>query len=93
MDKFVGDHVKEFWGGFIVGCIAGLKLLFTGNINWDNIAIEYTVRFFGVCFFGFTTAVITALATDIYKYKIKHWLFPKSKQHDKEENDKDSKAA
>lgn len=87
MGNYLNEHVKEFWGGFTVGGFAGVNFLFADIPSWGDLAVGYTIRFLGAVMIAAASGVLTTMAVDWYKHKIKERLF-KPKENDKEENQK-----
>lgn len=81
------EKAKEFWSGFSLGGIAGIKFLWVGGNNWPDIAFVWVLKFFGTCMLAFSTGILTIVATDFYKHYLKNKLFP----HGKDKNNKDDK--
>lgn len=88
MDKYLNEKIKEFWGGFMVGGIAGVKFLFTGGHSWEDLALEYAIKFFAAIMFAFISGIFTVFAVDLYKHKLKDKLFPPKKTEEEKEEKK-----
>lgn len=89
MGNYLDEKVKEFWGGFVVGGFAGVNFLFVDAVSWVDVATGYILRFIGVVMIAATSGVMTAMAVDFYKHKIKPKLF----KNGNEEKDDQQKAA
>lgn len=90
----VHEKGKLFLRGFVVGGYSGFIFLFDVNLNWNDIAWLWAVKFFGVIILGFTSGLMTVLSTDFYKHKLKDKLFKqKTDEQPKDEPQDDEKVA
>tara|TARA_R110000868_G_scaffold29391_1_gene109251 strand:+ start:439 stop:696 length:258 start_codon:yes stop_codon:yes gene_type:complete len=82
MDNLFQEKIKLFIGGSSVGCFAGIRLLFGSNHIGGDLVLEYFAKFVGTIILAFMSGLVTVVAHDLYKHKIKDKLFKKKKDEE-----------
>lgn len=81
---------KHFIRGALAGGYTGFVFLLNVKLDWDNIAMMWAVKFFGIIIISFTSAIMTVAGADVYKHKIKDKIFkPKKEEQPNGEQPKD----
>lgn len=88
MEKIFHEKIRLFLGGSVIGGIAGGRILFGGHATWGDLVLEYTMKFFGTIILAFASGLVTVVAHDFYKHKVKHRLFKKKKEETKQDEEK-----
>lgn len=83
---FVHERGKAFIRGFFVGGYSGFVFLFDVALDWNHIAWLWAIKFIGIGILAFTSGLMTLLANDVYKHKIKDKIF-KPKNDERPEDD------
>lgn len=80
------ERGKAFVRGSFGGAVSGFVFMFNANLNWNNIAILWAVKFLGIIILSFTGGLMNVLAIDFYNHKIKSRFF-KNKKDERPKDD------
>lgn len=78
MDKWIHEKFKALIGGGALGVFASIHFLWTGPI-FGNVVIFFILKLVGTGLLAATSAIFTALGTDLWKHKIKPFFQKKKK--------------
>lgn len=90
MDELFREKLKFFIGGALAfGVPSGIALYSFPFLagNTIQVVLEFTARFFGTIIIAFSTGLMTVIAHDFYKEKLKDKLFKSKKKDDERKKD------